>query len=92
MSHRQAPDIAPQLIWRQLDGNVVIVLPRQGDIHVLNPIGTSIWQLLVERCSIADIERHLVTHYDVSEADARRDLAAFLADLTERELLIGPVL
>ena len=92
MSHRQAPNIAPQLIWRQLDGNVVIVLPWQGDIHVLNPIGTSIWQLLVEQCSIADIERHLVTHYDVSEADARRDLAAFLADLTERELLIGPVL
>lgn len=81
-------NIAPNLIWRILDGNVVVVSPNTGKVQVFNNIGTTIWQLLVENSSINDIENHLVTHYDVSQEQVHRDLNTFLTDLTMRGLLV----
>lgn len=88
MTELKTPKIAPDLIWRLLDNNAVVVSPRVGEVRVLNGVGTIIWQLLVEGHSTSDIEEHLVEHYDVSPEQARRDLDGFFGDLTERGVLV----
>lgn len=88
MKMNSEPRIAPDLIWRLLDDNAVVVSPRVGEVRVLNGIGTVIWQLLVEQNSRDDIVTHLVEHYQVSSEQAVKDLDTFLTDLTERGVLV----
>ena len=82
------PKVAPDLVWRLLDDNAVVVSPRAGEVRVLNRVGTVIWQLLIEENSPDDIEDHLVNQFNVTRHQARSDLQAFFADLTERGVLM----
>lgn len=81
------PRVAPDLIWRLLDDNAVVVSPGVGEVRVLNQVGTVIWQLLVEHNSPGDIEEYLVTHYEVTHQRAKSDLKLFFDDLTKRGIL-----
>jgi hypothetical protein len=81
------PRVAPDLIWRLLDDNAVVVSPGLGEVRVLNPVGTVIWQLLVEENSPNEIENFLVTHYEVTHQRAKNDLQLYFHDLTERGII-----
>lgn len=84
---KQNPQIKDGLIWRQVDDNTVIVTPQNGEMRVLNGVGSTIWQLLAEGQTPQTIVEHLVAHYDVSAVQANNDLDQFLTDLTKRNLL-----
>jgi len=82
------PVIHPELTWRLLDGEAVIVSPTSGEIRVLNHVGTKIWQLIVDSHTVEDIEQVLVNQYKLSPQQAKADVSAFLEDLLERGLII----
>lgn len=82
------PIIHPELTWRLLDGEAVIVSPKSGDIRVLNRTGTEIWQLLADGCEIEKIEMVLVDQYNLSLHQAKVDVSAFLEDLMSCGLII----
>ena len=88
MKTQQNPQIVPNLIWRVLDNETVVVSPRDGNYCVLNGMGTIIWQLLSEQNLLGDIELYLVNNYDVSVEQAREDIGCFLTDLDQRGLLV----
>lgn len=88
MNRQQIPYRNENLVWRVLDDGVVVVSPQQGQVRVLNRVGTTIWELIDGRHTITDLETALVEQYDVSLEQAGRDLQSFLADLTERGLLV----
>lgn len=88
MNPSKTPKIAPDLIWRLLDSNAVVVSPRVGEVRVLNGMGTVIWQLLVDQNTPAEIVDHLVENFAVTREEAGSDLQTFFADLTERGVLI----
>lgn len=85
--HHQTPRIAANLIWRQVDENTVIVSPQNGEMQVLNGVGSTIWQLLDEQKSPDFIVTYLTDYYNVSHEQAYSDLQNFLADLEERCLV-----
>lgn len=87
-SSRGIPKAAPDLVWRLLDDNAVVVSPRLGEVRVLNRVGTVIWQNLIEGSSPADIEEYLVTHFEVSRHKARSDLDKFFDVLAETGVLV----
>jgi hypothetical protein len=87
MSQLEIPQHHPNIIWRVLDDGVVVVSPQQGQVRVLNPVGTAVWGLIDGRRTVADLAAALTEQYDVSLEEAGRDLRAFLAELTERGLL-----
>ena len=82
MDNEDMPQVVPDLIWRVLDQETVVVSPVNGKYCVLNGLGTVIWQLLVEKCSVMDIEDHLVAQYEVSRDQAREDVFHFLSRFT----------
>lgn len=82
------PVIHPELTWRLLDGEAVIVSPTTGEIRVLNQAGAAIWQKLVTGSQVEDIEKVLAQQYDLSPQQAEADVSAFLDDLTNRGLII----
>lgn len=79
--------IAPGLIWRLLDENVVVVAPDAGDVHVLSQTGAVIWQLLAEEKSLTEIVTHLAENFTVSFEQAQADLLAFIHQLQASNLL-----
>ena len=80
-------ELLSELIWREMDGNAVVVSPRDGKVRVLNEVGTFIWQLLAEQAPRAEIVVHLVETYEVSVLQAERDLDKFINDLLVRGIL-----
>ena len=81
------PKIDPQIVWRRLDENAVVVSPREGEVRVLNPVGTAIWQLLVQEQDAVAIERYLTDNFDVTPERAHNDLLTFLEELSGRGIL-----
>jgi hypothetical protein len=79
--------IDPDIVWRMLDENAIVVSARDGEVRVLNQVGTAIWQLLVEETDLATIEQYLTNHFDVEQARAHDDLLTFLEALSERGIL-----
>ena len=55
---------------------------------MLNSVGTTIWQLLVENKDLKTIEQHVESHYDVDQDRVHSDLLTFLEELTERGILV----
>ena len=88
MTRKQNPQIMPNLIWRVLDEETVVVSPNNGEYCVLNGVGTDIWRLLNEHNLLSDIELYLVNNYEVSIEQAREDIGRFLTDLDQRGLLV----
>ena len=87
MTEKKNATISEKLIWRQVDENTIIVTPQNGQMRVLNGVGSTIWQLLTQGQSTEAIIEHLVAHYAVSAEQAGADLAKFLTELEERNLL-----
>jgi hypothetical protein len=80
-------ELLSELIWREMDGNAVVVSPRDGKVRVLNEVGTFIWELLAEQTPRADILTHLIETYEVPLAQAEQDLDKFINDLLARGIL-----
>ena len=87
MSFEQRVEIVPEIIWREMDGNAVVVSPKDGQVRVFNEVGTSIWHALIAGETVAQIKERLIEVYDVSEAQATQDLDSFLKELLDRGIL-----
>lgn len=79
--------IKPELIWRIVDDNAVVVCPETGDVHVFSQTGSIIWQMLAQKKTVSDIVTYLVNHYTVSHEQAHTDVANFIHELNESRLL-----
>jgi hypothetical protein len=88
MNSEPSLKLAPELIWRVVDDNAVVVMPQAGKVRVFNRIGSVIWRLLAEQYNTADIAAYLTAHYNVTPEQAGHDLRHFLAELAARGLLI----
>jgi hypothetical protein len=67
----------------------LVLLDVQGGMLLAsNPIGARIWELLERQRSCAEIATQLVVDYDVPIVRAEHDVAAFVAELTARGLLV----
>ncbi|NJP05755.1 MAG: PqqD family protein [Chloroflexaceae bacterium] len=79
----QADDIASQVI----DDEAVLVLPRHGQIKVLNEVGARIWSLSDGNHSIQQITHAIYTEYAVTINTAEADTLAFVAALVKEQIL-----
>ena len=72
---RRNPDVS----WRSIDGQAVLIHNREGEIQVLNEIGTYIWEHL-EEDELA-LARNIVREYEVTLDEALGDLREFIGEL-----------
>lgn len=79
---------SPDVVWRDLEGEAVLLDLASGTYFGLNDVGTRIWQLLAAGEPVNRIAEVLAGEYDVSGDDARRDVEALLAELRARKLVV----
>jgi hypothetical protein len=77
------------ILWRELDGEAVLLSPSAGSSYNLNQVGTFIWKMLDGKHSSHDIATAVCQAYDVEYEQACQDVESLLADLHDNNLLIG---
>ena len=78
---------AGDVVFRELDGDTVLLDLKRGTCFTLDPVGTRIWQLLGESGPLSDIIATLVREFDVEESTAARDLLGVINDLAAQGLV-----
>ncbi len=80
---RFAPNEA--VAHREIEGQVVLMLPDQSDLFTLNGSGALVWGLLVEGRPLAEAAAQIAARYGIPLERARADVAALVSALLERD-------
>lgn len=79
--------IPDQVLFRDLDGESVLLHLGSGQYFGLDEVGTLIWQLLVEGRSLDEIEERIVAEYDASAEEVENDVLRIVEELTQNGLV-----
>lgn len=74
------------VLWRELDGEAILLDPQAGCSYNLNPVGTLIWKLLDGQHGTEDIVAAICEAYEVEPEQARQDVQRILDDLLINKL------
>jgi PqqD family protein of HPr-rel-A system len=77
----------PELPFRTLGEETVVVNTRTREVHVLNGTGSRIWNLLAPPRTVADLLQALEGEFDLDPATARAEVTAFVGDLVDKGLV-----
>ena len=78
---------ATELLGAQLGDKLVALDQRGGHCFAFNPVAASVWRLLEQPRTAAELEEMLLQEYDVEPAQCEAELNALLADLVNRHLI-----
>ena len=76
----------PSVLWRELDGEAILLDPQAGCSYNLNPAGALVWKLLDGQHSVEDIVAAICEAYEVEPEQAGQDLQRLLDDLRSNKL------
>jgi coenzyme PQQ biosynthesis protein PqqD len=85
------PTRNPQLAWREIDGEIVIISPEDSQVHELNETAALIWKRADGAQTVEEIAASLAAEYDVTRESAQQDVAELVALLAEKQLLMAAV-
>jgi hypothetical protein len=78
----------PSVIGRDLDGETVLLDLHSGVYYGLDPIGTRVWNLLMDHHTVEQVYAIMADEYDVDPEALRRDVLALVGELCERGLAV----
>lgn len=84
-SLRRADDV----FAASLDDTTLLLNAATGRYHGLNPVAARIWELLAEPTNQDELVARLVEEFEITPEACRDEVAAFLAGLRDRGLLIA---
>ncbi|HWB67309.1 MAG TPA: PqqD family protein [Mycobacteriales bacterium] len=73
--------------WRRAGDEIVVLDVAQSTYHATNASATALWEALEAGATPAELAAALQRSYGLDDVTARRDVATFLADLSEAGLL-----
>ena len=76
------------VMFRDLDGEAVVLELESGRYFGLNETGTRMWLLLPEHGEVGPALRALLDEYDVTEDRLRTELLSFVEALVSQRLLL----
>jgi hypothetical protein len=71
-----------------VDGEGVIVLARDGQVEVVNPVGARVLELVDRLGGVQEIADQIAEEYDISSSDARRDVTEFIETMVDEKVLV----
>jgi hypothetical protein len=71
----------------ELAGEAAILDLKQGVYYGLDPVGSTVWQMIVEPRRVSEIRDELLEIYDVEPEQCAADLIRLLGDLSVRGLI-----
>lgn len=81
--------INPDLAWRVIDEEVVILKIRTTTYYSLDPVGAFIWRRMEDAARTrGELVAEVMASFDAEQATVERDLDELLTDLVREELLL----
>jgi hypothetical protein len=77
----------PDIVWRAVADEVVVLDTRSSQYSSLNESGAVLWARLSDGATVADLVAELCQHYEVDEGTAARDVEVFLEALRAADML-----
>ncbi len=74
LSLRDSIVIPEDVLFRELDGEAVLLNLKTGTYFGLDAVGTRMWQLIAEQSSLARVVDSLAAEYDVDRGVLETDL------------------
>lgn len=78
---------SPDVLWRELDGETVLLELASGRYYGLNEVATRIWQLLDQGFSPDRIAGAIAAEYEADPAAVRADVLQLMDELRARKLV-----
>jgi hypothetical protein len=79
---------SPDVVFRELDGESVVLDLSSGRYFGLNAVGTRVWQLIGQGETVDGLLRAVTAEYDADVPTIERDVLALLDDLETRGLVV----
>jgi hypothetical protein len=79
--------VPESVLFRDLDGEAVLLETGSGRYYGLNEVGTRMWSLLHLHGELGAVCHALLAEYDVPKDRLREDLERFVETLTARGLV-----
>lgn len=79
--------ISESAIFRELDGESVIVHLDSSMYYGLDPVGTRLWQLIDSHGDLRSVHAAALEEFDVEPDELERDLLQLVSDLAGRKLV-----
>jgi len=79
--------VSSSALYREVQGEAVLLQLDNGEYFGLDEVATRIWQLLVANSDLDAVRDALVNEYDVAEDEATNDLARLVDELISKHLL-----
>jgi len=80
--------VSEEVVFRELDGEAVLLNLASGMYFGLDGTGTRIWQLIGEHRQLADVLAALCEEFDAPRDAMERDLLNLASELSEKGLLV----
>ena len=79
--------VSEDVVFRELDGEAVLLNLESGIYFGLDAVGTRIWQLIGEFGLLSVVLDHVVAEYNVDRSAAASDLLDLVTQLASRGLV-----
>lgn len=77
----------PGLLWREVDGEVVLLDPSRGRYYGIEGIGVEAWRLLQQKTTFSRLLEQLHEEFEVGKETLQEDLQDFLSKVIRAGLL-----
>ncbi len=75
------------VVWRNLQGESVLLDLKSGVYFGLDAVGTRIWTLLQDHSDLQAVLQELLAEYEVSEETCARELMYLVSAMAEKGLV-----
>jgi coenzyme PQQ synthesis protein D (PqqD) len=79
--------VPKDVVFRELDGEAVILNLESGMYFGLDAVGTRIWRLVQEHGSLREVWEAMQREFDASDETLRSDLLTFIDELSAKGLV-----
>jgi Coenzyme PQQ synthesis protein D (PqqD) len=80
---------AEDVVWREVGEELVVLELSTSTYLTLNGTAKHLWESLADGATLDGLIESLADHYRITEDQARADVEAFVAALTDRGLLLS---
>ena len=79
----------PSVVFRELDGETVILNLDSGVYYGLDAVGTRIWSLLLEHGTTRAVCEQMEREFDVAPEVLEQDVRRLVGELCDKGLLVS---
>lgn len=84
---RRIARVTPSTLCREVQGETVLLQLDSGEYFGLDEVGTRIWQLIVEKGDLEEVEAAMRAEYEVDVAVLAADLHRVVDQLASKRLI-----